>query len=109
MTKSIEQPLIMKLGDAPAVGQDASVQCNLFKVLMWNHIGRNVNGAHLRELPCTCGRSMVVEYYSDVPGAEDYALKARKFADQVWEEVLKGKSHVRIISRSHGENEHNGR
>jgi hypothetical protein len=93
-------PVVVELGVAPAFGNDSVTQCLFFKQLMWTKIGRNHDGAFLKTIVGDRKRGMAVEYYPDVPGAEDWAMKAKELSSRLWD-LVEGKDPAyRIVARS---------
>lgn len=93
----MEKELI--LGKAPAAGADSITQCNFFKTLMTNRVGR-IDGAYLCSWSDNGDRGMRVIYETDVPGAYTYAKKVEELAELVWKEVIHNKKpECRIILR----------
>lgn len=90
------------LGFAPATGGDAVGQCEHFKGLMWNEIGRNHEGAYLRTIcdELNRKRGVSVEYDPEVKGAHEWAKQAQEQAPRVWDQVAHGrKPECRILER----------
>src|SRR4051794_1867673 len=100
---AVEQmPMQINLGFAPASGRDGLGQANHFKGLMRGFIGRDPDGAYLKEVHDGGKTGVVMEYYKDVPGAESHALRALEMKSRVWDMVEGRVPGFRIVARSRG-------
>lgn len=78
------------LGLAPATGADGVTQCNIFKQMLWHQIGRNHDGAWLDTYVEGGKRGVSVRYHPAIAGAYEWALDAKQYAREIWQEVEHG-------------------
>ncbi len=88
------------LGYAPGIGKAGFEQSQEFKEGIWRRIGRNREGAFLKTVHHEEQTGIVVDYDSEVEGAQEWALKAERLVEDVWKEIREAREvGCRIVSR----------
>lgn len=97
--------ITVDLGDAPDGGKKSIEQCLRFKRLLRQEIGREPDDVWLETTSDHSRRGLMVRYDPESAAAENWAKRARDFAEHIWTEVAAGKDArtcVQIQARTRG-------
>lgn len=80
----------LPLGFSQANDPDSDSDCRQVKRILRDRIGHDPDGAFLKTIVEGHKRGLAVEYEPTIPGAEEWAMKAREEAKACWQDVVRG-------------------